>query len=495
MASNSRPRLIVGLATDRGRTRPTNQDAVDVSQRVPEELIAGKGRLLVVADGFGQDVAGRPASAVAIQALTRAYYEYPGNDVAEALRYAMQQANAATVRAVSDAPANQGGTTLTAAVVHHGMATIAHVGDSRAYLLHKGGLRQLTHDHTWVAEQVRAGKLTAEEAAQHPKRGHLARALGIEAAVEAEQLTQPLAPGDTLLLCTDGLTDQVDHGDILRALQAPQAQAAAQQLVELANHRGGHDNVSVIVAHVTPQAASASGWLVPLMVGGATILAFLLLLSVGSLSRPFGRSFGAILPSATVAPTPSPVESPPAAVVPITPTPVAIALPTPTEVTPTPRPETPTPRPAALRGSPTPQIIYAAPELVSPREGTIFHGRREEVRLKWRSVGMLQPDDYYVVILRYPHDGQVWQDEQQTKDTELVLPTYLLDLATGTREFQWHVVIWRAPTRDANNHLTGTPVGPASAVSRFVWLPEEPAEPTTPVEPTVEATPTPRYEG
>jgi protein phosphatase len=483
-------KLDYGFITDRGRTRSHNQDFVGVSQGAPAALLASKGRLLVVADGFGKNPAGLQASQAAVEALTRAYYGDGEAAVARSLARAVQQANSAARQAAASAAPAQAGTTLTAAVVHNGALTVAHVGDSRAYLLHAGQLTQLTRDHSWAAEQVRAGQLTAEQAQQHPKGRNLARALGIQATVDVDLATQPLAPGDVLLLCSDGLTDQVGEAEIDHALQAPAMQGAAQRLVDLANQHGGGDNVAVVAARVGAAPSAAGAWLPWAIVGGAVGLVLLLLALLGRGQQPQQVAQG----------TPAPGQGQPAVVtvtVAITQAvPAATSAPGATAPLPAETPSAPGVTPSPL-GAPTPGApgtlapVYPAPALLGPADASLFRGRQEQIRLQWQAVGTLGPDDHYVVLTEFPRADQVWRDEQQTRETELVLPAYLFDLATGAREFTWRVVVWRNTRRTPDNHLTGIPVSPESMPRRMVWLAETVPAPTSVVPPTPIAPPTP----
>jgi protein phosphatase len=161
----------------------------------------------------------------------------------------IQAANDAIVdAAIEDRSLFGMGTTITMAEVDpEGTATIAHVGDSRAYLLHLGVLEQITEDHTIVAEYLAAGKIRPEDIANHPHRSMITRALGLMGYVEVDTFTRQLLSGDRLLLCTDGLNSMVSDERIERYLQAPTPDDAVWDLIEAANAAGGHDNVSLIV--------------------------------------------------------------------------------------------------------------------------------------------------------------------------------------------------------------------------------------------------------
>ncbi len=144
------------------------------------------------------------------------------------------------------------GTTIVAAVLQGNQLTVANVGDSRAYLIERSGIRQLTHDHTWVAEQVREGTLTGEEAAGHSYRHVITRSLGGQPQVEVDIFRETAQPGDIVLLCSDGLSGQASDEEIRRIVQANSPQKAADELIDLANRRGGLDNITAIVIPVRP---------------------------------------------------------------------------------------------------------------------------------------------------------------------------------------------------------------------------------------------------
>jgi len=203
--------LRAGSATDVGRTRSVNQDSVLTAPN-----------LFVVADGMGGHAGGEVASSTAIAALDQAQ-DRVGSD--EQLIEAIRVANEAVYRASVENSSLAGmGTTVVAAclVSKNGadVLTIANVGDSRGYLLHDGVLTQITRDHSLAAEMVRNGDISEEEAATHPQRHVITRALGIEGTVEVDVFSVVLAEGDRVLLCSDGLTNEVDTEELTRALGA-----------------------------------------------------------------------------------------------------------------------------------------------------------------------------------------------------------------------------------------------------------------------------------
>ena len=226
----------VAALTDPGRKRRRNEDAYVCEPP-----------LFAVADGMGGAQAGEIASRLAAAVRRLGPEARPGRDSVLAL---IEEANRSVFeRATQDEAVSGMGTTLTVALLQEEELWIGHVGDSRAYLLRDGSLRQLTDDHSLVAELVRSGRLTPEEAETHPQRSVITRALGTEAAVEADAFPVPLLPGDLFLLCSDGLTTMVDD-DTIRALieeHRPDLQGAARALVEEANRRGGEDNITVVL--------------------------------------------------------------------------------------------------------------------------------------------------------------------------------------------------------------------------------------------------------
>jgi protein phosphatase len=245
------PGLVFAGVTDIGRRRTSNQDRF-IAQVV--ETRAGPVVLLAVADGMGGAAGGEVASAHAVDELLRAVREAdPAKDDAHTLMTAIAAANRAVFSHARRDPALYGmGTTLVAALIRGRWLVIGHVGDSRAYLLRGGSIRRLTADHSWVAEQVRRGELTEEEAATSSFRNILTRSVGVAEQVEPE-LSPPLAvePGDIVLLCSDGLHGVVDDATIARIARAAEPEAAARRLVDLANERGGPDNITVVVARVS----------------------------------------------------------------------------------------------------------------------------------------------------------------------------------------------------------------------------------------------------
>jgi serine/threonine protein phosphatase PrpC len=222
--------------TDTGRRRRHNEDAY-----------VCKPPLFAVADGMGGAQAGELASSLAAAALRDDTSEQVGGE--QRVDELIQEANRRVYQRQSqDAAASGMGTTMTVALVEDGRVAIGHVGDSRAYLIRDRRLEQLTEDHSLVAELVRSGKLSPEEAEAHPQRSVITRALGTDPDVDVDTFSVETKPGDLFLLCSDGLSSMVDDETILREVERNRGDlgAAAKALVRAANKGGGDDNITVV---------------------------------------------------------------------------------------------------------------------------------------------------------------------------------------------------------------------------------------------------------
>ncbi|MGW4058868.1 PP2C family protein-serine/threonine phosphatase [Amycolatopsis sp. NPDC004747] len=225
--------------SDRGLVRSSNQDSV----------YAGP-RLLALADGMGGHAAGEVASKVVIASLAPLDDDEPGDDLLAQLREAVANGNAAIAELVSQDPDLDGmGTTLTAVLFAGTRLGLVHVGDSRAYLLRGGQFAQITRDDSFVNELLEQGRITPEEAAVHPQRSLLLKALtGHE--VEPSLTVREARSGDRYLICSDGLSGMVSDETLAEAVQIPDPQQCADRMIELALKGGGTDNVTVIIADV-----------------------------------------------------------------------------------------------------------------------------------------------------------------------------------------------------------------------------------------------------
>ena len=227
-------------STDIGRLRDHNEDAVHPSGHGT----AGGGFVAAVADGMGGHVAGEVASNLALKAAV----ETTGGPVPR-----VRAGNWAVMGRIRDEPELSGmGTTLTLGVFgEDGDLAIGHVGDSRAYLIREGRIRQLTRDHSLVAELIESGRLDPADAAGHPFRSVITRALGLEQDVDVDVVEERLAPGDRVVLCSDGLTSMIEDDAVERVLvESADPAAAVDALVEAANLAGGSDNITVVVVAV-----------------------------------------------------------------------------------------------------------------------------------------------------------------------------------------------------------------------------------------------------
>jgi protein phosphatase len=226
--------------TDTGRQRRDNEDSAYV--RVP---------LYVVADGMGGAQAGEVASALAVEEFRRGLPDTDDDHPTAEQRLAarVRDANRRIYETAQVEREHSGmGTTLTAVYLDGPDLAIAHVGDSRAYVLRDGELTRLTHDHSLVEELMRRGKLTPEQAAEHPQRSIITRALGIEPDVEVDTWTYPGRAGDVVLLCSDGLTSMIDEDLVAEVLGSePDLERAGERLIAAANEAGGRDNITVVL--------------------------------------------------------------------------------------------------------------------------------------------------------------------------------------------------------------------------------------------------------
>lgn len=252
--------LRIAHLSDIGRARDHQEDASGVFKPADPGLLARRGELFIVADGMGGHNAGEVASQLALSELQRVYYADASPDIQAGLAQALQSANQAIYQlSQTDARQKGMGTTAVLAVVHDLGVFVSNVGDSRAYLIRGGQIAQITRDHSWVEEQVRAGVLTPEQARTHPQRNIITRALGTGPAVEPDFYTGNLQLGDVLVLCSDGLTGHVADQEILLLAGDNPPHLAAQRLIDLANERGGSDNISVIVVRAEAPGAPAAG--------------------------------------------------------------------------------------------------------------------------------------------------------------------------------------------------------------------------------------------
>ncbi|MDR1358390.1 MAG: Stp1/IreP family PP2C-type Ser/Thr phosphatase [Coriobacteriales bacterium] len=232
---------LAGSLSNIGCVRTHNEDSVIVQPP-----------LYAVADGMGGHAAGEVASELAVDILAENALSI--NDAASLIS-TVRVINRSIIEAAENGTGRPGmGTTLTAALIDGRRLLLAQVGDSRAYLLHNGALQQLTRDHSYVGELLAGGHISASEAASHPKRSVITRALGSDPKTEADIYELEASPGDTLLLCSDGLYGMVPNEEIASLLSAePDPQAACEALIAAARDSGGLDNISAIVVKLNTE--------------------------------------------------------------------------------------------------------------------------------------------------------------------------------------------------------------------------------------------------
>ncbi len=230
-------KIAVGARTDVGRVREDNEDSMLV-----------QAPLFAVADGMGGHTAGDIASQTCIQVITEMSAKEPPNADGALVDY-VEKANAAIYSKAQNDPQLAGmGTTCTLIYLDGSTAHLAHVGDSRSYLVRGSEISQITEDHTLVERMVREGRLSREEAARHPQRNIISRALGIDADVRVDTIDIEVTDGDRLIICSDGLSSMLDDDSILGTIEGvSDPQEAAERLVAAANERGGEDNITVVV--------------------------------------------------------------------------------------------------------------------------------------------------------------------------------------------------------------------------------------------------------
>ena len=259
-------KLAVAALTDPGRRRRRNEDCV--GYRVPKGLPEWEthGALFVLCDGSGGSSTGKAASEYAVRQILDGYYQGSASAGQAArpprarLEAAIQRANADICQQNSSQSVElQGTTTVVVAAILESGLLVAHLGDSRAYLVQQGRIEQLTEDDSWVAEMMLAGDMTVEQARAHPWRDSATRSLGKDSRVELKIKAMDVYPGDVLVLCSDGLSWPVSDAEILNAVTHYPPQSAARRLVALAHARGGRDNISVIIVALAGAAAGYRG--------------------------------------------------------------------------------------------------------------------------------------------------------------------------------------------------------------------------------------------
>lgn len=240
----------ISASTDIGLVRKNNEDSFDVGTFSETDTVWA-----IVCDGMGGALGGETASSVCVETAklyleSRYTDDMPLNTLKNILECALLTANTAVFnRACADSSLAGMGTTAVAAVITNERAVIAHVGDSRAYLLRGDTIRAITKDHSLVQHYIDIGRITPEEARVHPERNMITRAIGVDRDVETDIDIEQLEPGDVILICTDGLNGCVEDSDILRVFTHASGDGVAE-LVQAALDAGGNDNVTVVAVRV-----------------------------------------------------------------------------------------------------------------------------------------------------------------------------------------------------------------------------------------------------
>ncbi len=405
--------LDVWGGTDQGRARPQNEDTVWPDG--PGKPLPDGSYLLLVADGVGGAQAGAAASRIVADEIVRHCQSVPLTNPGQVLAQAVQAANTAVYNYVTGSPSiNEAASTVTVALVKEGKAHVANVGDSRTYLIRGRSAKQLTRDHTLTQQKIELGRISQSQADLDEDRNVITRSLGSNPTVQVDVFPPlSLQPGDTLLLCSDGLTDMLYDTDIARVGGRKRPQTAVGRLIAEANQRGGHDNISVVIGRIPdrPALSSFSTSAVLTLFGGLLLVAAILLVVGGLLldraSAPPSATdtppalVGAVSVTATSPPTmltPS-ATPPPQTVIAVssperlptsTPLPTYTPAPIPTLVGPPPAPLPTEEVPGTASGQPTPTSVrpvtapLGAPILQDPSEGaSALKGMGTTFKWRW----------------------------------------------------------------------------------------------------------------
>jgi len=245
--SSDRP-FDIGALSDRGSVRSKNEDYYGIFDPETDELMVKRGMLVVVTDGMGGHLSGGEASRLVVEVMGRLYYADSEDTAVSALDKAFRNANRSVFEQVGNGRKGTAGTTCTSLALFEDHYHIAHAGDSRAYLVRGGKMEQLTRDHSVVGEMVQKGLIDKDEAARHPRRNVLTRAVGLRGEVEPDiHESLSFEKGDRILVCTDGLYSMVDESEIAALSADGGTDQICEKLVEEAKKNGGEDNVTVVI--------------------------------------------------------------------------------------------------------------------------------------------------------------------------------------------------------------------------------------------------------
>lgn len=479
----------VATLSDTGRARPHNEDYVDYWVPQDPHLLDGKGGIYLVADGMGGHQAGEVASKQAIKLAIDQYYSDPNHDVGTSLVRAYKAANRLIYDEAQSDPAKAGmGTTLVAAVIVGRKVYIANVGDSRAYLIGQGGISQITEDHSWVQEQIRAGLLTREQARLHPQRNVVTRALGSKPSVEIDLFEGYLADGDALLLCSDGMSGLVEDWEIEAIVREQSAQDAARSLVAKANERGGADNITVLIVDTRKEAPTVvaappapperkkTSPSIPLLAGVAAVLVIVLVAGILLVPPLLKEKAAATATTGIVATTASPAASALLASAPVpSPAPSQVGLeqsatpvlPPTVTLMPT---RTPTPTATARpKSTKVPVPIWTSTastfppaQLVAPKEMDA-ESSAGEVVFRWTYPRNLEGEEAFQVLIWKEGSAEHLGAAEYTTQTEQKIDLdAILPARGGPGQYRWSVVVV--------NTGTGERLSPETNSWRLVYI-------------------------
>ncbi len=474
------------MGTDPGLKRGYNQDAVGKQEPSDARQLRSRGALYIVADGVGGGPSGEVASQMAVRATIQGYYGAPPSmDNLTSLRQAIVRANSEVYRQSRENPEWQGMATTIVAIVAQldGHLIVANAGDSRAYLVRNGQPTVLSEVHSWVAEQVAAGILTVDQAKTHRRRHQITRSLGRRPTVEVAVSTHQMLKNDIVVLVSDGITDVIEAHEIVDAVRDGEPQAVVDDLIDLANSRGGPDNIAVLIVRY-PQIEAARAARAPrkpskvgiLAAGGVVVVLAVVAIVVVALSRqrPTTPSASAAVSATTQAPT---VEAPPTQEGPTpslesvevqSPTLVsAVAEPTTTpSETPSPTEETERRATATLVPTPeatntpvptaTPARYGVAPKLTEP--GHEQWMLSDTATLKWTFPYTLKANEKFEVrIWRQGQAGNIIKKVETTnKSYDYKMPGY--------DKYEWTVVVMRKVSEG-----TWEEVSDPASIRAFYW--------------------------
>lgn len=246
-----RQKVEIACKTDTGMVRSENQDHFGIFEPADREGWEKKGLLVVVADGMGGHTGGTIASHTAIDAFLKAFRDSRQESMRGLLAESIQISNdAVRRRAEGDVSLRDMGTTCVALLIRGSSLMVGHLGDSRCYIVRKGRIEQLTRDHTYLNELIDMGLLTTEQADGHPDKNIITRCVGMAQKLEIDFHQRHLQAGDRFVLCSDGLTNMVRDEEIADAVQRHAPEEACRRMIDLANRRGGEDNITIAVISV-----------------------------------------------------------------------------------------------------------------------------------------------------------------------------------------------------------------------------------------------------